>query len=149
MFDEERTKKRITPDDLRKSHPDNAHYTDEQAEEIIDTIERFAHIIVSHVMDLQQIGAMDEQGNVDENHPELVRRREAVFGKPKEYKKRGRKKLSDEQKTVNRERKRPVKQPPVSIKLCNAVPVRGILPQNVNSIKQHENTNKENSSALS
>src|ERR1051326_8082141 len=101
--------KRLTPDDLRKSHPDNAHYTDEEAEEIIDSLERFAHILVSHVMDLQQIGAMDEQGNVDENHPELIRRREAVFGKPKEYKKRGRKKLSEKEKITTRNHKKTVK----------------------------------------
>ena len=73
------------------------HYTDEEAEEIISSLEQFCHILLEAVFDLDRIGAYDKDGNIIQDHPELVRRRDAVLGKPKEYKKRGRKKLSEKE----------------------------------------------------
>lgn len=77
--------KRLTPDKLR-SFPGLEHHTDEEAEKIIDTLERFARIAYDSFMDMKNIGALDENGKIIEDHPELIRRREAFLGKPKEPK---------------------------------------------------------------
>lgn len=78
----------LTPDKLR-SFPGCEHYSDEEAPEVIASIEQLSHILMEFVTEMEQIGAYDKNGKLIEDHPVLVRREEALFGKPKEPKKIG------------------------------------------------------------
>src|ERR1035441_5738342 len=62
-----------------RSFPGCEHFTDEEVEEIIGSLEQFCHILLEVVFDLDRIGAYDKDGNIIQDHPELVRRRDAVL----------------------------------------------------------------------
>ncbi|MES2286768.1 MAG: hypothetical protein V4547_13850 [Bacteroidota bacterium] len=88
-FDKDK-RKPLPPDKLR-SYTGFEHCTDDEVPKCIDSIEKLARILLSFHKEMENIGAFDKDGNLNEDHHELIRRREALLGNPKTLKKQIRK----------------------------------------------------------